>query len=154
MRRRVQGHALAHANRSAKNGGLEDVKQMRSSLVVVLAISCAGCSMTELASQPREKWLPYDRVNVQLRRKLEMRPDQFVLSCRHLVFMGHFETAESLRPDINRERLIITDVTNHYYDNRTGELEATCGYWYCSRNQRYCRASCPPKAWSCRAATE
>lgn len=127
---------------------------MRTSLLVVLAMLCIGCSSAGRSSQPAEKWLPYDNVNVQLRRKLNMRPDQFVLSCRHLIVMGQFETTASLKPEVYRNRIILTDATHYYYDNRTGALEATCGYWYCSRNQRYCRASCPPKAWSCSEATE
>jgi len=115
--------------------------------LILILISSSACSVMEAESPLKERWMPYEQVNVRLRRKLEMRPDQFILSCRNVISSSRLETAESLRPGV--ERIIVADVTSHYYDNRTGQLLASCGYWFCSKHQLYCKSSCPPRAWTC-----
>jgi hypothetical protein len=119
-------------------------------IVPLIGLILAGCT----GHQHRQsRWLSYDQVIPQLRRAIRMQPDQYAKACGHLLIDYPLKTAEQLRPrdpGETVEEIILTDVSARFYDRRTAQLVAECGFWVCRKDPRSCRVSCPdPPGWSC-----
>jgi hypothetical protein len=58
----------------------------------LLLLAVSACS----ASKHREgEWVPYERVNVQLRRAIGMKPNNFVRACGHIINGGRLEDSRA-----------------------------------------------------------
>lgn len=115
--------------------------------LAAVALLCLGCASSSRPTHKKMEWLSYDQVSRPVRRKLEMKPDQELAACGDLVYDGFLRTKR--KPDDPFEEISIADGAANYYDRRTGELIASCGYWYCTRNSRFCDRYCPLKEWDC-----
>jgi hypothetical protein len=81
-----------------------------------------------------------------------MQPHYFVAACGNLINLGQFKTEKELtppKPGEPYEEIIIADGQSNFYDRRTSELIAKCGYWDCRRHPNFCDRSCPPASWTC-----
>ena len=112
--------------------------------LLLLAISCVGCAN----GPPQSQWLSYEQVRPELRRKIGMERQDFVRACGRLVNVGGFRTADDLAGNATEE-IVIADGASNYYDRRTAELVAACGFWDCTRDPRFCQRSCPLREWTC-----
>jgi hypothetical protein len=115
--------------------------------VVWTVLLCNGC--VSQSHPPRTEWLTYDQVSAQARRKIQMERDEVVAACGDLIFVGERRTHPPSQ-DTGQE-IHISDPSANYYDRRTGELIAACGYWDCTKNARFCNRYCPLKEWNCRS---
>ena len=127
-----------------RNGWVRRITIHGRNLVWVVLL-CAGCATQSHPPQP--EWLTYDQVSAQARRKIQMQRDQVVAACGDLIFVGEFRTHPPSQ-DTGQE-IHISDSPATYYDRRTGELIAECGYWHCTKNARFCNRYCPVKEWYC-----
>ncbi len=116
-----------------------------SSVLVVLL----GCG----TSAPRQgEWLSYEQINPKLRKKIGMRPHQYVNACGSLINVGQFKTEKQLHPPEQGEpddEIVFADGPSDFYDRRTGALVVECGYWSCTRHPKICDRYCPPPGWTC-----
>jgi hypothetical protein len=104
----------------------------------------AGCATT-VARQG--EWLSYDQVRRSLRRKIGMRPGEYVQACGPLINAGQLTTGAQLSGE--EAAIVIADGASNFYSRWSGELVVECGYWSCVRQPKICNRHCPPRGWNC-----
>jgi hypothetical protein len=128
------------------------MKKLGHTTTLIIALLLLGGNVGCSSPPPQGAWLSHEQVNVRLRKKIGMEPGYYVRGCGRLINVGQFKTEKELRPFEQgeaREEIVIADGSSDFYDRRTGELVAECGYWSCRRDARECERSCPPREWKC-----
>jgi len=124
------------------------MKPLLVAIFVLPSLHIAGCATPKSHGG---KWLSYEQVNPSLRRKIGMEPGDYVKACGRFSNVGQFRTAKDLQPRKpgEYEEIILADGPANFYDRKTGQLVAECGYWSCTRHPRFCSRHCPPREWTC-----